>query len=300
MKVSVLMAAYNEARHIEAAVTSVVTQVLDAQLELVCVDDQSTDDTWPTLQTLAQQHPQIKVFRNERKGKCEAFSLAFSHSSGDLVLLLAGDDMLPPGALQARISPWLKQTPADGTQYVSACKYRTFSTDKRLDGMVIPKLEGKGALSGGTVVFSRTLAEQMFPIPQGLISEDLWLRCHFEYLDSTRIVDVPEVGLLYRLHDGNSLRRDVDFATKNEDIRRRAIVYGMFLERYRGSLGAAARDALERLSALEILRSRRCSISILCFKGTNLVDRGRALVYSKPLLYWFHRKLIRLSTGFSR
>lgn len=300
MKVSVLMAAYNESRYIEAAVNSVVEQVLDAELELICVDDYSTDDTWQKLEALACQFSQVKVFRNESKGKCGAFSLAFAKSSGDLVLLLAGDDLLPAGALQARITPWLERDLESGLELVSACKYRTFSTNKLLDGMVMPKLAGKGALSGGTVVFSRAMALRMFPIPAGLISEDLWLRCHFEYLDAVHIVDVPSVGLLYRLHENNSLRRDVDFPTKHLDICRRSVVYGMFLEANRSVLGARARDALEKLVALEILRARGCSLSILFFRGISLLDRARALVYSRAVLYWFHKKLIRLSTGFSR
>ncbi|MDP5052267.1 MAG: glycosyltransferase, partial [Congregibacter sp.] len=279
---------------------SVVEQVLDAELELLCVDDYSTDDTWQKLEALACQFPQVKVFRNEAKGKCGAFSLAFAQSSGDLVLLLAGDDLLPPGALQARIAPWRASETEQGFELVSACKYKTFSTNKLLDGMVMPKLSDKGALSGGTVVFSRNLARRMFPIPVGLISEDLWLRCHFEYLDAVRIVDAPTIGLLYRLHENNSLRRDVDFLTKHQDICRRSVVYGMFLEAYRGVLTAPARDALEKLVALEILRARGCSVSILFFRGVSFLDRARALVYSKAVLYWFHKKLIRLSTGFSR
>jgi glycosyltransferase involved in cell wall biosynthesis len=300
MKISVLMAVYNESRYIEAAVTSVIEQVLGAQLELVCVDDFSTDDTWFMLEELAARYPQVKAVRNQTKGKCAAFSLAFEYSSGDLVLLLAGDDLLPAGALQARISPWLDSSSAADVELVSACKYKTFSTNKLLDGMVMPKLGGKGALSGGTVVFSRDLARRMFPIPAGLISEDLWLRCHFEYLDAVQIVDIPTIGLLYRLHENNSLRRDVDFATKDQDIRRRSVVYGMFLTAYRCSLSASAREALENLVALEILRAKGCSLSILFFRGISLLERARALVYSKSFLYWFHKKLIRLTTGFSR
>lgn len=300
MKVSVLMAAYNESSYIEAAVSSVVEQVLDADLEVICVDDFSTDDTWGKMECLARQSAKVKIYRNEVKGKCSAFNLAFARSSGDLVLLLGGDDLLPPGALQARTEPWRTLGREQGIEYISACKYKTFSTNRRLDGMILPKLEGKGALSGGTVVFSRKLAERIFPIPAGLISEDLWMRCYFEYLDAVQIVDVPDVGLLYRLHENNSLRRDVGFSRKNLDICRRSVVYGMFLELNRSVLSESARDALEKLAALEVLRARGCSLSIAFFKGVSLLDRMRALIYSKALLYWFHKQLIRFSTGFSR
>ena len=78
------------------------------------------------------------------------------------------------------------------------------------------------------------------------------------------------------------------------------MVYGMFLEAYRGELNEFAVDALEKLVALEILRAKGCSWSILFFRGIRLLDKARALVYSNPVLYWFHKKLIRLTTGFSR
>lgn len=300
MKISVLMAVFNESSYIEAAVNSVIGQVLDCSLEVICVDDFSTDDTWERLKLLARNSEKVKVFRNQVKGKCGAFNVAFSHSSGDLVLLLGGDDLLPPGALQARTKPLRARGGNQEFEYVSACKYKTFSTNKRFDGMIMPKLEGKGALSGGTVIFTRKLAKLIFPIPEGLVSEDLWMRCHFEFLDAVKVVDVAHVGLMYRLHENNSLRRDVDFGTKTFDISRRAVVYGMFLELNRKNLSANARNTLEKMVALEVLRARGCSLSIVFLKGVGFVERVRALVYSKAALYWLHKQLIRFSTGYSR
>lgn len=300
MKISVLMAVYNESDYIEAAVDSVVSQDVDADLEVVCVDDFSVDDTWVKLEGLARKNDNVKVFRNQVKGKCSAFNLAFEQSGGDLLLLLGGDDLLPSGALQKRTEPWRVFGLSHDVEYVTACKYKTFSTNKRLDGMVLPRLNNKGALSGGTVVFTRKLGERMFPIPTGLVSEDLWMRCHFEYLDGIKIFDVSGLGLLYRLHEKNSLRRDVDYLTKNFDICRRSVVYGMFLESYRQILSPGSRDLLEKLVALEVLRARGCSMSLAFFKGVGFIDRLRAVVYSKAFLYWIHKKLIRISTGYSR
>lgn len=296
MKVSILMPAFNEEKYIADAVKSIARQSVDFEVELVCVDDFSTDNTWSVLQGLEQTYPFLKIYRNTCKGKCSAFNLAFEHSSGDFVMLLAGDDMLPEGALKARVTPLL----AGGRSDITACKYITTSTDSRLDGMVLPKLKGAGALSGGTIVFYRDFAERVFPIPTCLVSEDMWIKCHIEYLNSMHVVDVPVVGLIYRLHENNSLRRDVGFAVKNEDIRRRSLVYSVFLEANRADLSAQSIEQLSRFAALETLRVGGNRLSIVFFKEMPIIDKLRALAYSNAALYWLHNKLIRFSTGFSR
>lgn len=296
MKVSILMPAFNEEKYITEAVKSIAGQTVDFDVELICVDDFSTDTTWVRLQELERIYPFMKSYKNTDKGKCNAFNLAFERSSGDYVMLLAGDDMLPDGALKARVTPLIN----GNSSSISACKYRTTSSDSRLDGMVLPKLKGAGALSGGTIVFCRVFAEKVFPIPTCLVSEDMWIKCHIEYLNDMLIVDVPVVGLIYRLHENNSLRRDVGFAIKSEDIRRRSMVYSIFLEANRKDLSAQGVERLSRLAALETLRAGGSRLSILFFKGVPVIDKLRALAYSNAALYWLHSKLIRFSTGFAR
>ncbi|AOE84531.1 glycosyltransferase family 2 protein [Pseudomonas sp. TCU-HL1] len=296
MKVSILMPAFNEEKFIDDAIKSIAKQIVDYEIELICVDDFSSDGTWVKLVALEKEYSFVRAFRNVEKGKCSAFNLAFEHSTGDYVMLLAGDDMLPEGALKARVEPLLDA----GPYAITACKYRTTSTDSRLDGMVMPKLKGTGALSGGTIVFSREFALKVFPIPSCLVSEDMWIKCHIEYLDGMRVIDVPVVGLIYRLHENNSLRRDVGFAVKSEDIRRRSMVYSVFLESKRAALSQNCIEKLSRLAALETLRASGSRLSILLFKGVPLIDKLRALAYSHAVCYWLHSRLIRFSTGFAR
>jgi glycosyltransferase involved in cell wall biosynthesis len=296
MKVSILMPAFNEEKYIADAVKSIAGQAGDFEVELICVDDFSTDNTWFALQELERKYSFMSIYRNTHKGKTNAFNLAFERSSGNYVMLLAGDDMLPEGALENRLKPLLN---ADCSR-ITACKYRTTSSDSRLDGMVLPKLKGEGALSGGTIAFSRKFAEKVFPIPACLISEDMWIRCHIEYLNDMSIVDVPVVGLIYRLHENNSLRRDVGFSIKSKDIKSRAMVYSVFLEANRKNLSVRGVEQLSRLAALETLRASGSKLSIVFFKGVSVIDKLRALAYSSAVLYWVHSKLIRFSTGFAR
>lgn len=69
----------------------------------------------------------------------------------------------------------------------------------------------------------------------------MWIKCHATYAEDVNVIHVPVVSLLYRLHDNNSLKRDVGFSKKNEMISKRSIVYSVYLERYRGELGSGLR-----------------------------------------------------------
>lgn len=59
------------------------------------------------------------------------------------MVLLAGDDKLVPNTLRARVDPVLDQD----ENFITLCKYRTFSKTKYLDGMVFLRIE-LGSLSG--------------------------------------------------------------------------------------------------------------------------------------------------------
>lgn len=295
MKVSVLMPVYNEYKYLAEAVDSVARQAgEDLELELICVDDFSTDGTWDLMLSLQKKYPILKCLRNEIKGKNSAFNLAYRHSSGDAIVLLAGDDKLVDGTIAARVLP-LK---AEQRACVTLAKYKTFSEKKYLDGIVVPRSDGQGAFSGGTIAFNRSFADSVYPIPEILGNEDMWISCHSKYFDGIKLIHVPIVSLLYRLHENNSLRRDVSFEVKSKMVAKRSMVYGVFLERYRNSLSEDNKAVLARLAALETLRVNRALLSIIFFKNISFVDKLRALVYASPLLHWIHIRVQRWSSGF--
>jgi glycosyltransferase involved in cell wall biosynthesis len=89
--VSVIMAAYNASEHIGEALESALAQ--DWQpLEVVVVDDGSTDDT----AAIVGRYPDVVYVRQENQGPSAARNAAVEHSSGDFVANLDSDDLLPP------------------------------------------------------------------------------------------------------------------------------------------------------------------------------------------------------------
>jgi len=89
--VSVIMAAYNSAEHIGEALDSVLAQDWHP-LEVVVVDDGSTDDT----AAIVRRYPDVVYVKQENKGPSAARNTAVERSSGEFVANFDSDDLLPP------------------------------------------------------------------------------------------------------------------------------------------------------------------------------------------------------------
>lgn len=94
--VSVLMTAHNVASYIEAAVTSVMRQTWP-NLELIVVDDASTDATWAILTRLQQAFSRLRCYRlNTNLGTYFAKNYALTRSQGSYIFFQDGDDLCHP------------------------------------------------------------------------------------------------------------------------------------------------------------------------------------------------------------
>jgi cellulose synthase/poly-beta-1,6-N-acetylglucosamine synthase-like glycosyltransferase len=99
--VSVLVPAFNEAGRIERAIDSVLAVDYPA-IEVIVVDDGSTDDTFARVSRYAGRHgaKRVRVLRKENGGKWSALNLAFHHASGELVVCVDADSQLAPDSLK--------------------------------------------------------------------------------------------------------------------------------------------------------------------------------------------------------
>ena len=94
LSASVVIPSYNHAAFIEQALASVLGPE-HPQLEVVLVDDGSSDDT---LQHLAswRREPRLRVFTQENQGAHAALNRGISASHGDVVFILNSDDAYHP------------------------------------------------------------------------------------------------------------------------------------------------------------------------------------------------------------
>ncbi len=89
--VSILIPTYNVERHVAAAVESVLSQSY-SDIEIIVVDDGSTDGTWDVLS--AYDGGPIQLFLRPNQGAAATRNHAFSLSNGDLIKFFDADDIL--------------------------------------------------------------------------------------------------------------------------------------------------------------------------------------------------------------
>lgn len=98
--VSVVIPVFNGEKVIEACLRSVLAQT-DVDMEIVVVDDGSTDSTWAILQRMVAQDERIHAIRQANGGVSTARNTALEHCQGEYVRFVDADDVLPPGSMQA-------------------------------------------------------------------------------------------------------------------------------------------------------------------------------------------------------
>ena len=91
--VSVIMPVYNAERHVEKAVESILSQTYK-NIELVVVDDFSTDNTYPLLMALAKKDKRIKLSRNEKNlGVSNTVKRTIDKATGEFLARMDADDV---------------------------------------------------------------------------------------------------------------------------------------------------------------------------------------------------------------
>ncbi len=100
-KVSVLVAAYNAESYIHECIDSLLTQTM-SDIEVICIDDASTDSTPAILDQYASADSRVVVRHlKENVGQARARNIALAMSDGAYVCMLDSDDWFSPDALQA-------------------------------------------------------------------------------------------------------------------------------------------------------------------------------------------------------
>lgn len=293
VKVSILSAVRSEERYVAEMIESVQSQDL-TEWELLIVDDGSTHRTVDIIERYAAGDRRVAVVsQGERLGKVRAFCAAYVASAGEIVILLAGEDRIPPGSLSLRyrtVSSFPVSEPA-----VGYFKLRTFSDNPRFDNMILPRGVA-GSRSGGSITLDRTLAETLFPIDEDLVSEDIGLGYGTERL-ATSITDRPEIVLEYRIHSGNSNPRQAPFDITTGSIHQRHFAWHALAESARLSLPVDVRANLREMWITEQLRYYGRLFQLVRFRALRINDRLPLISMASPVAYAIRARFYKFFSG---
>ena len=118
MPVSVIMPALNAERFIAAAIASLLRERDSVDLEIIVIDDGSTDRTLAIVEDLAGKHPELRLLRNPRKGIAAARNTGLEaiRDESAFITFLDADDLSYPGRI-ARQRSLLIEDPAIDVLY---------------------------------------------------------------------------------------------------------------------------------------------------------------------------------------
>ena len=208
--VSVIMPSYNHAAYVERAISSVLAQTHEA-VELIVIDDGSTDGSVDLLRSLSLQHG-FTLICQANAGVCKTLNRGIREAAnGKFIALLASDDFWHPDKLRQQLAA-LANNPISEFCFSQAIEFRDEARPD--DGRVFPRKCYRGNIVGkvflrqhvpaGTMLFSRHLYDVLGGFDETLREEDWDFVIRSAATTSFCAVDAPL--LYYRAHDANTMR----------------------------------------------------------------------------------------------
>jgi glycosyltransferase involved in cell wall biosynthesis len=198
--VTVICLCYNHERFVEASIRSVLGQNYP-NIEIIVVDDHSSDGSVDKIKKLLETFPDIKFLPlSENYGNCKAFNKGLAQASGDFVIDLATDDLLLPD----RVSKGVLALESSGQEYgvnfsnaaiineQSIILSHFYSIDKAgkstkliPQGDLYAELVKRYFICPPTMMSRRSVFEKLIGYDENLAYEDFdfWVRSsrHFKY-----------------------------------------------------------------------------------------------------------------------
>lgn len=119
-KISVIIPVYNVEKYLRECLDSVVNQTL-RDIEIICINDGSTDNSLEILREYEKQDSRIKIIDKKNEGAGAARNLGLKSATGDYVIFFDSDDYMEFTALEK-----LYQNITDNNADISICKSYEF------------------------------------------------------------------------------------------------------------------------------------------------------------------------------
>jgi len=105
--ISVLIAAFNEAKVINATLNSVLDTTYTGEMEIIVVDDGSQDDTAAIVDAMAEEDERIRLIRQSNSGKAIALRNGLNAAKHSIVVTLDADTQFTPQTIGHLVAPFV-------------------------------------------------------------------------------------------------------------------------------------------------------------------------------------------------
>lgn len=143
-KISIIVTAYNIENYLPDCLDSLLAQTW-SELEIILVDDGSSDATPAICDAYASKHPQIRVIHQPNQGPAIARNTGLDRAAGDLITFVDGDDIVSPDYCE-HLYELIKESGCA----ISLCRMEPVDVDHRpipMSSIIDPPFQ-KATLSG--------------------------------------------------------------------------------------------------------------------------------------------------------
>ncbi len=228
--ISVVIPCYNQAAYLESTVKSALASKY-RPLEIIIVNDGSTDSSETVAEKLLSQHPEIKFLSQKNSGVSAARNSGIEFASGKYILPLDGDDLISPDYIPEAVKI-LERMPNVKVVYSKAVKF-----------------DDEGAKNWTLKSFSTyQLARDNMIFVSGIFRKSDWKLCggYDEKMKVGRedwefwinmlktggeVIQLPFIGFYYRLTPGSKRKKTGTNSKKRERIDYLNLKHGEFFEK---------------------------------------------------------------------
>lgn len=232
-KVSVLVAVYNASQYLGKCLDSLMSQTL-SDIQIVCVDDCSTDDSLSILNDYAVRDSRMVVIHlDENCGQAHARNAGLTVADGEYVCMLDADDWFSPDALEQAVAVFEEYKQTDSVLFDVVMTYADHSEMYPMADFV--KLSGSEAfrlsltwqIHGLYMVRASIHKKHPYDETCKLYSDDNTTRIHYAV---SREVRHCHGKYYYRQHEQSATHianvHRFDYLKANESMRRQMIELG--------------------------------------------------------------------------
>lgn len=196
--ISILVPCYNQGMYLKETIQSALASSY-RPIEILIINDGSTDDSLQLAQELEAQHPEVRVLDQANAGVTKARNTGIAAAQGEYLLPLDGDDLIAPTYIEQGLAI-LATRPEVKVVY---CQAEKFSDSGRKPWKLKPfSLQ---QLAKDNMIFVSALFRKVDAVAVGGFSEDMQLgREDWEFWikllkNGGEVVQLPLVGFYYRL-----------------------------------------------------------------------------------------------------
>lgn len=245
-KISVIIPVYNTEQYLEKCIQSVLDQTY-TNLEIICVDDGSTDNSGAILDAFAKKDERIKVIHKENEGVSEARNTALCVATGDWIGFVDSDDYIDKDMYSAMLAANEQQ----GADIISCGYYLEYE-----DGCVVAEnRKDVPAHAVDTKQFLRFVYER--DVYKGVASY-LWTR-----LIKRELVYNADEKLVHLFSDEFDVSEDLVFLAELMRDSKKSLYVDKPMYHYLQRENSACHDEEKQLSSLSWVRAYLKIIEIL-------------------------------------